>query len=159
MEGEEAEKQHIEYAFRKHSLKERRKWACSKRRVQGGGIVLVFSLVCFCNGRILNILQIFKMQVNMEKFHGVSYLRGWEVLSKATSLDNSTSVLVVIDGVGGLRYVDVERRVKSWKLTYLCFLSIIGCKNTVRGIANSSLKTIILFFLVPARLHLPISLC
>lgn len=70
----------------------------------------------------------------------------WEVLRKASTLDNSTSMLVVTDGVGGLRNIeDVERKAKYSKLMCPCFLSIKGCKNTVRGIANSSLKPNIFF--------------
>lgn len=57
----------------------------------------------------------FKMQENMEKFHRVRYPKGWgpRTLGKASTLDNSTSKLVVNDRVGVFRYrEDEERRAK-----------------------------------------------
>lgn len=57
----------------------------------------------------------FKMQENMEKFHRVRYPKGWgpRTLGKASTLDNSTSKLVVNDRVGVFRHrEDEERRAK-----------------------------------------------
>lgn len=50
------------------------------------------------------------MQVNMEKFHRVRYLKGGAstVLRKASTLGDSFSKLVVNDGVGVFRYREDE---------------------------------------------------